>query len=87
VDVELEALATATIEIEWLREPLRDLHMAEKPISTLTCKQKTKVCPIIRNYGVLALDYVQMVKNRHIIRDQSRTMIDIASIEMVLKPT
>ena len=42
MEAELAALDTATVEAEWLRELLMDLHVVEKPIPAILMKCDTQ---------------------------------------------
>ena len=44
MEAELTALDTATVEAEWLRELLMDLHVVEKPILAIpmNCDHQSK---------------------------------------------
>ena len=48
MEVELTALDTADAEAEWLREPLMDLPVVEKPISTISmnCDNQTVIIKV-----------------------------------------
>ena len=96
------ALDTTIIEVDWLREPLMDLHIAEKPLSVILkvnnskdniklsryVKSCLKLVRKMRNSRVISLDYISTNKN---LADQFTKLllcnvIDNALKEMRMRP-
>ena len=113
MEAELTALDTATVEAEWLRQLLMNLHVVEKliPAILMNCDNQTVIIKVnsskdnvkssrhvkrrlksvrkMRNYGVIALDYINTSKKLAdpFTKGLSRNVIENASKEMGLRPT